>query len=267
MNTKRPEPKPTLLDRIPAHRAWTNAARLAKALGCTMQLATAHCDNRHDPRTHLEVVGSLVRQEWGGDIDWDKRGPVHDVDLIAGIPDEGQDDVLYDNLRALLGDTKAAEKNPLFAEQAAPPSPYGTATSGLAPRFKKCVVEMPLPGDPAQSDLGWSQPFTLKIEIHRYTPGAQGNKGWVQMIRTGPGAKSEEELGWGEMMLWRWKQRNPGGSSVHAYPTFANGTRQPVPDEERAFSLVGLRWIEPRLRTTVLAKQLANAQRRDGGVP
>jgi hypothetical protein len=256
------------LERIPALRADTNTRRLARALGCAIDLATPTCDNRQDPRTHLEIVGSLLRlTPTQGRVVWTDAMTVHDVDLIAGLPGEAEDDVLYENLRALLGDPKAAAKNPLFGAVACPPSPYGQATSGLAPRFKKCVIEMPLPGAPEAIEPGWRLPFTLKIEIHRYTPGALGNKGWVQMIRTGPGAKSDQEIGWGEMMLHRWKQRNPGGCSRDAFPIRPDGTRVPVPDEERAFALVGLRHIEPTARTTVFAKQLANAQRRDGGVP
>lgn len=254
----------TTLERIPAQRAYVNAARLAKALGCKIAAAQRTCDNRHDPRTLLEVVGSIARLAPPGTI-WKNADTVHDVDLLAGLPGEDQDDTLYESLRTLLGDPKAAEKAPLFGSTANPGSAYGTATSGLAPRFKKCVIEMPLPGAPEAIDAGWRLPFTLKIEIHRYTPGALGNKGWVQMIRTGPGAKNDQELGWGEMMLHRWKQRNPGGCSRDAYPCLPDGTRVPVPDEERAFALVGLKWIEPNLRTTVYAKQLANSQRRDGG--
>lgn len=257
-------PHAITLERIPAQRAYANARRLARALGCMCHMASPTCDNRLDPRTLLEVVGSLARIGKPCN-DWRDENTVHDVDLLAGLPGEDQDDTLYESLRTLLGDRKAAEKAPLFDSTANPGSAYGTATSGLAPRFKKCVIEMPLPGAPDAIDAGWRLPFTLKIEIHRYTPGALGNKGWVQMIRTGPGAKSENELGWGEMMLHRWKHRNPGGCSRDAYPCLPDGTRVPVPDEERAFALVGLKWIEPKLRTTVYAKQLAGSQRRDGG--
>lgn len=256
------------LERIPALRAYTNTVRLSKALGCTIEVARPTCDNRHDPKTNLELVGSLLRQIAADSaVGWKNEDTVHDVDLIAGLPDEGEDDVLYERLRTLLGDPKAAAKNPLFGEVACPPSPFGQATSGLAPRFKKCVIEMPLPGAEAAIEPGWRLPFTLKIEIHRYTPGAKGNRGWVQMIRTGPGAKSDQEIGWGEMMLHRWKQRNPGGCSRDAFPCLPDGSRVPVWDEMRAFALVGLQYIPPHARTTTYAKQLANAQRRDGGVP
>lgn len=237
------------IDRIPAARAYKATERVLRKLG--LELANPgpqDCGTLN--LTTLGLVGSLRRG----------ANTVHDVDLLAPLPTDAEPDMVHDAVARLFGDTKAADRNPLYAAVAAPGSEWGRVLEGLAPGFKKLTLEVNLRGDAKNPDPGWSTPFALKLEVHRYTPGPKGNRGWIEMIRTGPSG-DDQELGWGPMMLIRWKQRNAGGRSHQGWPTFADGTRHPVPDEASAFRAVGLQWIAPKDRSTVLAKQLAGARR------
>lgn len=237
------------IEKIPAARAHKALAKLAAKLGLHIAQPGA-CDCGELGPDRVGIVGSL------------RRGASHvrDIDLLAPIPETGQDDLIHQRVAELFGDQKAAEKNPLYATVAAPGSEWGRVLSGLSPGFKKLTLELQLRGDTHNPDPTWSTPYALKIEIHRYTPGPKGNRGWIEMIRTGPGG-GPEEVGFGEMMLIRWKQRTPGGRSQDGWPVFDNGDRHPVPDEEAAFRAVGLRWIAPEHRTLALAKTLAGARR------
>ncbi len=240
-------PTTPTLERIPAGRAL----RTVKALCRKLDIELAQTDGQGcgllGP-TRVGIVGSL------------RRGcpTVHDVDLLAPLPEPGRPDVLYEAVRALFGDKKAAAANPLFGTVAAPGSAWGEVQSGLSEAFKKLTLLVPLPGDAASPDPGWWQPFSLKIEVHRYTPGPLGNRGWIEMIRTGPGGK-DDQIGFGEMMLIRWKRRNPGGRSIDGWPCYQDGSRHPVADEAAAFRATGLNWVPPHERTLAYAKLLAGS--------
>lgn len=237
------------LDRIPAARALRNVRALCRKLA--IELAQPQGEGCGDlGPARVGIVGSL------------RRGcpTVHDVDLLAPLPESGRPDVLYEAIRTLFGDAKAANKNPLFSAVAAPGSAWGEVTSGLSEGFKKLTIEVPTPGDPHHPDAGWAQPFKLKIEVHRYTPGLEGNRGWIEMIRTGPGGK-DDQIGFGEMMLIRWKRRNPGGRSIDGWPCYQDGSRHHVQDEAAAFRAVGLNWIPPHERTLANAKLFAGSGR------
>lgn len=237
------------IDRIPAARALKATERVLHKLGLALAAPGAKDCGALD-RTTLGLVGSLRR---GSNL-------VHDVDLLAPLPKDGQPDLVHDAVARLFGDRKAAESNPLYAAVAAPGSDWGRVLEGLSPGFKKLTLEVNLRGDAKNPDPGWSTPYAMKLEVHRYTPGPKGNRGWIEMIRTGPGG-DDEQIGWGPMMLLRWKQRNPGGRSHQGWPTFSDNTRHPVPDEEAAFRAVGLNWIPPKDRSLALANSLASARR------
>lgn len=219
------------------------------------------------PKVNLQDTNPVLlpQIEFVGSI---RRGlpDVHDVDLLAPLPRGDEPDDLYARLAALYGDPKADAKRALFAptpENEKSGGVWGRVAKGLAPGFKMMQIVLPLPGSSPEQNKpeGWSAPFDLKIEIHRYTPGPQGNKGWIQMIRTGPGAGKDGEIGWGEMMLIRWKQRHEGAKSQDGWPVYRDGTRHPVPTELEAFKACGFdEVIPPHARTLVWAKQLANAR-------
>lgn len=243
------------LSLIPPQRAANAAKWLIRRLDCTVE--PPHAGGAGDMGLFtIALAGSLRRGTHG----------VGDADLLAEMPPcEGrgsEGDPLYEAIAKAFGDPKAAEKAPLFGPATAQTqTPAGVSIhveSGLAVGFGRCRLLFELPGSPEQLS-GWAEPYTLKVEIHRYTPGPNGNRGWKEMIITGPGANSDREIGWGEMMLTRWKRRNPGGRSHQCWPVYADGSREPVPTEARAFELVGLRWIDPKHRTVVLAKQLADS--------
>lgn len=242
-------------DRIPAERATRNVTALLRKLYPEFARAQElEPELAHELDPGIEYVGSLRR----GATD------VHDVDLLAPLPVTGQDE-LYTRLAALYGDKKVDAKAGIFAkepENKKEGGVWGRVEKGLAEGFKCFTLIMPLPGRANHPDgPGWQEPFDLKVEIHRYTPGPGGNKGWIQMIKTGPGGKTDQEIGWGEMMLIRWKQRNEGGRSYEGYPCRGNGERVAVPDEETAFRLCGFEGVvPPHLRTVVWAGQLAKAR-------
>jgi hypothetical protein len=243
------------ISRIPYERAERNVHWLAKQLGLTIE-------PRHDGTagdmglSTVAVAGSMRRM----------RKDIGDIDLLAELPPcDGrgtQGDPLHDKLVEIFGDPKATEKNDLFTTPPSrhPASLVARVTGGLAIGFKKVTLEIDLPGKP-DAPAGWAEPYTLKVEIHRYTAGMWGNRGWKEMIITGPGAGNDQEVGWGEMMLARWKRRNRGGRSHQSYPVYADGTREAVHTEKRAFELVGLNWIPPEDRTVILAKQLIDSGR------
>lgn len=235
----------TTLQRIPAPRALAAVTKLAEKLGVGLCLPAPDGRLGEISAGDVALVGSLRR----GRVD------VHDVDLIAPMP-AGSEDPLYDRIRETFGDTKEAAKNPLFGAVAAPVSDWGRVVKGLNRNFKTIELAVKLRGSTTNPDPAWSTPFELKLEIHRYTP---GERGWIEMMRTGPGGLSEEEVGWGPMILIRWKQRVPGSKGGLSYP---DGSKLHAPDEDSVFRAVGIsNWIPPAHRTVQLAKQLANARR------
>jgi hypothetical protein len=204
----------------------------------------------------LEVVGSLRRAyrtpAWA-------RATAHDADLLCVLPGKDQPDPLYERLRDRIGDPAQAG-TPLF---------IGTPTSafriegGLRPGFKTVTITCDLEASTLGVGPAWKSAGTLEMRIHRYTPGAEGNRGWVQMIWTGPEG-DDHHPSWSEMMLSRWKRRT-GGRTSECFPADHNGRRVPVPTETEAFRLVGLDWIAPSARTSHLARELMGGFGRDFG--
>ena len=108
----------------------------------------------------------------------------------------------------------------------------GRAIKGVKPGFRYCQLEMPLRFEPRA---------LVKVDIFRFVPGPMGNRGWIELIRTGPA-----ELG--QKACARWKYISRGGYSEDGFPHRADGTRLPVPTEMDAFELLGWDYIEPEYR-------------------
>ncbi len=178
---------------------------------------------------------------------------VGDIELIAPMPKEG--DPLHDRLAAHFYDPTAKPETTrttqlaLFggapaeeiAALAGPPrgERFGNPGPGLRPRFGYAQVELFL-------KLPQPNPPYIKLDWFRFDAGPNGNRGWVQLIRTGPWDFSRD-------CCARWKRITNGGYSTSGDDLGgclyrAGGTRVPVPDEATAFELLELPYIEPRER-------------------
>lgn len=214
--------------KIPAERAIKAVHYLLELLGARLDP-----DRSDDPMT-LALVGSIRRD----------APMVSDIDLISPWVN-GDHDPLHAGLVRLFGDPARAEKSPLFAA-ADDTLRLGIYLNGLYRNFKRAAVLVKLKGPPY---------CEIKVEFHRYTPGPQGNRGWIEMIRTGPAE-------WGRMCCIRWKHKTPNGTSENGFLVDGEGEVHPTPDEASVFRLLGLQYIPPAARTEVLAKQLLPSTRR-----
>lgn len=109
-----------------------------------------------------------------------------------------------------------------------PAAPIGIAVKGVKDGFRYCQLRLPGNADDA---------VIVSVDIFRYDPGANGNRGWIELIRTGPAE-------FGQRACVRWKQVG-GLRSEDGY--LIGGDNLPVPcaTEEEAFRLLGWAWIEP----------------------
>lgn len=175
------------------------------------------------------VVGSIRRQ----------RAEVGDIEIVAPLPSGAKPE--HDPLFRLLNATMA---NPwqdlaagLFAhpdESLAGPRPIpiiGRALRGLKPGFAAAsLVLTPKNGT------------ELACQIYRYTP---ANRGWVTLMRTGPGD-------FGKWFLGKWKQRHgirpENQASVDGHLVDGGGRVVRVETEEQCFALAGLAFQTPEER-------------------
>ena len=104
----------------------------------------------------------------------------------------------------------------------------GLAMKGAKDGFRYCQLNVPSKVCPD---------VAINVDIFRYDPGPMGNKGWIELIRTGPGDFSKRAV-------TRWTQLTMGHSEG-GYPRYRDGVAIPVPTEEEAFKLLRWPWIEP----------------------
>jgi hypothetical protein len=178
---------------------------------------------------------------------------VGDIELIAPMPGPDDGDPLYERLAAHFYDpdvkpeTIRTTQLALFGgapveEVARLVSPvrrerFGNPGKGFRPGFRYAQVELFLKGGPALS---------IKLDWFRFDAGNTGNRGWIQLIRTGP-------WDFGRDCCARWKRISNGGYSTSSEELGgclhrSDGTRVPVPTETEAFRLLELPYIEPRER-------------------
>lgn len=151
-----------------------------------------------------------------------------------------------DSVAARRGD-ETAESNPAADQDRVSPR-WGTVLKGLKPGFHQASVILHVRHPHAKQ---------VKIEVYRYEtegPERLGNKGWQQMIRTGP-----REMGM--HVLACWKRVTDGGKSQDGYPCTANGERVACPTEHQAFKLAGLPYIEPERRDSWINSRFAGQRR------
>lgn len=208
------------LDRIPRLRAEDAARRLMAELGI-------------DPARSL-IAGSIRRE----------LATVGDIELVVPMPDTPGIDPLFEHIAAkftLPGVQPARTTAPeaaLWGEPAPAPVAIaagprlGHAIKGAKPGFRYCQLALQLTADPRA---------VVNVDIFRYDDGDQGNRGWIELIRTGPGD-------FGKAALQRWKSISNGGKSEGGYPHRPDGTRIPVPTERAAFELLGWAWVPPKAR-------------------
>lgn len=230
--------------RMPLEQARKVVAYLAGAL----DLIDLDSDRKGHPAM---VVGSVRRQE----------REVGDLEFIAPMP-TGCSDPLFEVLASRFGAEGAEivieppEKpsaTPLFhtpkpGRSLAVTHSLGEVVKGLKPRFRYAAVVLK------------GRTRDVKIEFYRYDDGPGGNRGWVELVRTGC-------ADFGFAVLTRHKavqgipKDRPGSDT---YLLGADGAEISTPTEQSVFDLVGIPFIEPPGRTEHTARNILNSIGRKG---
>lgn len=194
-----------------------------------MELATAHklalrLLELWDPTGRGLVVGSILR----------RKPEVGDVDLLIPSPAEGaQVDVVHERMQRSVFEPGEAN---LFAEPHRDEAQHFDPVMGFVPGFKHTRLRCD-----TEAREGWPagcEPF--HVEVYRATLETPSNFGWIQIVRTGP-----EEHGRAVVAhIRRMGMKAEGGYLFDAY-----GQVQHTPTEQDAYRVLGLRWVEPWMRT------------------
>lgn len=170
------------------------------------------------PTPACEIVGSARR----GRLD------VGDLEFLAPFPaDPKRDDPLYETILATCNGQPQAlfgESRPQFTE----------AIQGLKRGFLSASLRV-------QLKLGEGDAKIVPVQIFRYTP---ENRGWAQIMRTGP---SE----FGIWFLQEWKRQfgiESGPASVDGHLVDSYLKRVPVADEAECFLKIRHEVIPPEQR-------------------
>ena len=206
------------------------------------------------------IVGSLRRRGH------DPTASVGDIEIISPMPGpepdrpiatkEDQDawrkrhegdDVVYQAIDASLHPPQPPAQAAMFeAAPPPPPPPIGRAIKGLKPCFLACELEV------WPAALGIDGPEAVGVQIFRYWPGQYGNRGWIQLMRTGP-----TELG--EWFLTAWKRRYSipwqQQASAFGFLRDAYGAPVPVPEETATLAKIGVGHIPPAVREHWIAQR------------
>lgn len=204
MQSMTPTTQPTTAERIPIERALKACDYIRD------QLAIPRC----------LVAGSIRR-----------RVPmVKDIELVVPMPLEGAPDVLYDRIAVLFSPRPDPDAALNLFTRAEPPAGkwIGRVVKGHNERFRYCQLAL---------RTGLEPQVDLNIDIFRYDPGEKGNRGWIELIRTGP-----DTFGRGACIRWKTLSN---GRSDEGYPRHSDGTAVAVPSEEAAFQLLKWPWVEP----------------------
>lgn len=188
---------------------------------CIAEAIAARCMGRWAMREGCAVVGSIRR----------RRPHVGDIEIIAPMPVSDGVRPPHDALHTTIAESCAGEG--LFNVDAE--TPVGTAIKGLKPMFRYCAIDVFADDHPEGG---------IKVEIHRYDPGPGGNRGLIELIRTGPAEH-------GQRILAEYA-RMRGGTCPAAeggYLLAIDGARVPTPSEDDVYRLVGMAWVHPETRT------------------
>ena len=228
-----------------------HALAVVEWLLCRCQLTAMEIEGATP--SSVGVVGSLRRG----------RQAIGDIDLIAPMPTDANRDGLRFRIDCCFAPAKPpAPAKPTTGDLFATPPPptdeasiarvfrgvplAGRVLQGGSPMFRRVSLE--LTAGPA---------IGQKVEIHRFDPGPNGNRGWIELIRTGPAE-------FAQAIVTRWQHvrgRPFERGSVEGYPLDMGGSKLPVKDEEAAFRLVGLGFIPPNEREDAVQRVLAMTRR------
>lgn len=178
------------------------------------------------PKPEFWMVGSIRRKAYS----------VKDIDILCAMP-RGDTDPLYDAIcrHFIQAPTSHKQAGSLFDAPASALSGeiLGKVVRGCKRGFRNCSVEI----HPVAVNGG------IKMEFWRFDAGQQGNRGWIELIRTGPWE-------FAKMAVTRWNRISGGkaGEPHVRYPCLRDGSRVPVPDEATAFKLLDWPYIEPENR-------------------
>lgn len=202
---------------------------LTYAQDCAMQV----CERlRIDP---AGIMGSIRRG----------CGSVGDIDLVAPLPAAlvGAVDGGGDGCDVRLGrDDLCARIESLF-ERPRPEGflPGGPVVAGALGRIEKGVA----PGFKCCSLVARFGDLSIGVQIHRYVDGPRGNKGYVEILRTGP---REFTMG----LFSRWKSghgmQQLTEASERGFLVDAVGRAVATPTEASVFEGCGMRWVPPERR-------------------
>lgn len=166
----------------------------------------------------VAFVGSLRRQE----------KVVHDLDVVAPRADKASDQ-LY-----IAIDESLERPGALFGAEG--PAALGVSVRGHRRGFLAASYRLTFPTTP---------PVAMGVNVSRYT---EDNRGWQMIYRTGPRC-------FGMAFLVAWKKRfdiaKGGHALVEDHLRDDRGIVVPVPDEETAFALCGMKWVVPPQRDAV----------------
>lgn len=203
-------------DRIPLDKAKTAAAWLCQRWGV------------HPP--DCAVVGSI------------RRGAptCGDIDLLAPIPEHGKPDHLYQNIAWTMGVKQDGEdKASLFGAPEREPNKNpmkGEVLNGLRPYFKGCAVRLANP----------STGRSMQVNVGRYVPGSKGNRGWKELMMTGP-----QEFGIDVLAAWKrvcGTEGTPKPGSIDGFLCDGMGNIRATPTEVHVFYLARMIALPPERR-------------------
>lgn len=170
---------------------------------------------------------------------------VGDLDIIAPLPPYRKADELHAAIdRTVIVPEDSAG---LFADRVCPK--FTEVRSGHKPYFKSLSVVTHLEASGVT--------YPIPVQINRYTP---ENRGWMEIYKTGP-----REFGVWFLVKWKEKFGIPLGdshkASIDNHLRDASGAIVPVPTEQLAFTIAGLRYIEPENRDEETARIVAGWSR------
>lgn len=160
-------------------------------------------------------------------------GSVGDIDLVAPWPGEGAAMHLRDPLCSAILRNFQEQDKPGFLPRPVVSGAMGKVGLGVKPGFKWCQL------------MAWFGDIELEVQIHRYVDGPRGNRGWIEIMRTGP-----EEYSTGFLSRWKSSQgiQMVNKGSVGGFLVDRMGVPVATPTEEVAFERAGLKFVPPEKR-------------------
>lgn len=159
------------------------------------------------------VVGSVRRE----------KPDVGDIEIIAPAPATEMDWLFQAIGKVCL---TPEDEGSMFPRSGT----IGKTVKGWKPGFAYCQLLLDSPA--------------VKVDIFRYQP---GNRGWIELMRTGPADYSER-------VLIDWKRKcgtlgTPKPGSVGGFLVDSMGNPRNTPTERSVFDLIGIPFVEPKNRT------------------